>query len=303
MVNEAQTAPSKLGGLTVWQLARRVGREISEDEILDRAAALSYYAVFALFPGLIFLAALLGFLPIHGTLDLFMRSLERVLPGDSASLVQKTLQEAMQASRASLLSGGAVVALWTASSGMASVMTALNVAYHVGDARPWWKRRGLAILLTLGFSVLLVGALALMVFGPKLVEALAGRVGLGHAMEGVLTVLTILVPIAFVLFGMALVYYFAPAIKQAWHWVTPGSMVATALWLAVSVGLRIYVKSFANYNTTYGSLGGAILLLLWLYLTGVVLLVGAEINSEIENAAAERGNRSAQRIEDRAAAA
>jgi membrane protein len=303
MAHERETSPGRFGGLSVAELGRRVWHAINEDEILDRAAALSYYVLFALFPGLLFLAAFLGFLPIQGTMDLLLKNLGRFLPGDALSLVQKTLQEALQASRVSLLSIGAVAALWTASSGMASVMAALNVAYHVPDSRPWWKRRGIAVVLTFGFSVLLVTALVLMVFGPKLGAALANRLGLQPAVQVALNVLSVVFPVAFLLVGLALVYYFGPATEQAWHWVTPGSVVATVVWLAASFGLRLYVKSFANYSATYGSLGGAILLMLWLYVTGVILLLGAEINSEIENAAAERGNQSAQRIGDRALAA
>ncbi len=302
MANETKTSPWKLGGLTVKELGRRVWNEVTDDEVLDRSAALSYYFLFALFPGLLFLAALLGFLPVQGTMDALMGYLGRVLPGDSMSLIKNTLQQAMQASRLSLVSVGAVAALWTASSGMASVMTALNVAYHANDARPYWKRRGTAILLTLGFSVLLVAALILMVFGPKFGSLIANHLGLQPTIQTAVIALSIVVPVIFVLFGLALVYYFAPAMEQAWHWVTPGSVVATALWLAASYGLRLYVKEFANYNKTYGSLGGVILLMLWLYITGVILLLGAEVNSEIENAAAERGNVTAKRDEERAAA-
>ncbi len=303
MAHEQSTSPWKLGGLSVAELGRRVWNEINEDEVLDRAAALSYYIVFALFPGLLFLASLLGFLPIQGLQQTFMNYLGRVLPGESQSLVQKTLQEVLHGSNASLLSVGAVVALWTASSGMAAVMAALNVAYHIEDPRPWWKRRLTAILLTLGFSVLLLAGLVMMVFGPKLGSAAASRWGLQPVFQTVWNALNIALPVCFILLAVALVYYFAPATKQGWHWVTPGSVVAAVLWFIVSFALRLYVTSFANYNATYGSLGGAILLLLWLYLTGVVLLCGAEINSEIETAAAQRGNESAKPAGEHRAAA
>jgi membrane protein len=296
-----RTSPWQLGGLTVIDLAGRVWREVNNDEILDRAAALSFYALFAFFPGLLFLVALLGFLPVRGLLHVFFAYLGRVLPGDSLSLIQHTLREVVQNSHRGLLSLGALTALWTASSGMASLMTTMNIAYHVTDSRPWWVRRGIAILLTVGFSVLLLAALTLMVFGPKLGNLLAGWLGLEPMFAAAWNVASVVLPVGFVLVGIALVYYFAPALEQKWRWITPGSALATALWLAVSFVLRLYVTSFSNYNATYGSLGGAILFLLWLYLTGMVLMLGAEVNSEIENAAALQGNPEAKAAGQRAA--
>jgi hypothetical protein len=172
---------------------------------------------------------------------------------------------------------------------MASVMTALNVAYDVEDTRPWWKRRLLSILLTLGFALFILTALVLLVFGVRIGGAVAAALGLGALFTVTWNVLNIPIVVAFVLVGIALVYYFAPAAKQHWRWVTPGSVVALVLWLAMSFGLRLYVARFTDYSATYGSIGGVMLLMLWLYLTGLALLVGAEINAEIEHAAAERG--------------
>jgi hypothetical protein len=172
---------------------------------------------------------------------------------------------------------------------MASVMSALNVAYDVEDVRPWWKRRLLAILLTIGFALFIIAAMVFMVFGPKLGGALASWLGLGGVFTAVWNIASVPIAVVFVLVAFALVYYLAPASKQTWRWVTPGSATALVLWLVVSFGLRIYVTNFANYNATYGSIGGVILLMLWLYLTGLVLLLGAEVNAVIEHAAAERG--------------
>lgn len=134
-----------------------------------------------------------------------------------------------------------------------------------------------------------MGTLALLVFGPKLGETVAGWVGLGRVFTVVWNVVSIPVVVLLVMIGVALVYYFAPSTEQHWRWVTPGSAVAIVLWLALSFGLRFYVTNFASYNTTYGSIGGVILLVLWLYLSSLALLLGAEVNSEIEHAAARRG--------------
>ena len=282
-------SPWKLGGLTVPELARRVWREIGDDEVTDRAAALAYYFLFALFPALLFLTALLGLLPIPDLMDRLMAYVARALPSDAASITQKTLQEIVRGAHGGLLSIGVLGALWAASGGMASIMSALNAVYDVSEARPFWKRKALALGLTLLFSVFILTALVLMVFGPKIGETVAGWIGLGAVFTFVWNVVSIPIVILLVAVGVALVYYLAPAVEQKFRWVTPGSALAVVLWLAMSAGLRWYVTHFANYNATYGSIGGVILLMLWLYLSGVTLLLGAEVNSEIEHAAAERG--------------
>lgn len=294
-------SPWKLGGLSVTELARRVWNEAWDDEIVDRAAALSYYFLFALFPALLFMVALLGYLPLPGLMQTLMGYIERVLPGDSGALLQRTLAEVLQSQRGSLLSLGAVAALWSASAGMVSVITALNIAYDVTESRPWWKRRLVAIGLTFGFALFLTLALTLMAFGPKIGSAVAGRLGLGSVFTVAWNVISVPIAVLFVMTGVALVYFLAPAAKQRWRWVSPGSALAVFLWLAASFGLRAYVTYFGNYNATYGSIGGVILLLLWLFVTGLVLLLGAEMNSEIEHAAARRGAPTARAPGQRAA--
>jgi len=296
-------SPWNLGGLTVRELGRRVWQELWEDEVTDRGAALAYYFLFALFPALLFLTALLGLLPLPGLMDRLIQYADDALPGDAASMVQRTLEEIQAGARGGLLSFGALAALWAGSTGMASIMSALNVAYDVEDTRPWWTRRGLAIVLTVGFAIFILAALVLLVFGPPIGEAVATGFGLGAVFRVAWRVVSVPIVMSCVLMGFALVYYFAPAAKQHWRWVTPGSAVALVLWLAMSFGLRVYVQRFTNYTATYGSIGGVILLMLWLYLTGVVLLVGAEINSEIEHAAAEHGSATAKAPGEQAAPA
>jgi len=285
----SDVSPWKLGGLTVRELARRVWREIEEDAVADRGAALAYYFLFALFPALLFLTALLGLLPIPSLMDRLMEYVTRALPPDAASVTQKTLREIVRGARSGLLSLGVLGALWAASNGMASIISALNAVYDVPETRPFWKHKALAIGLTLLFSGFILTALVLMVFGPKIGETIAGWVGLGWLFTVVWNVISIPVVVLLVSLGVALVYYLAPAVEQKFRWVTPGSALAVVLWLAMSAALRWYVTHFANYNATYGSLGGAILLMLWLYLSGVALLLGGEVNAVIEHAAAERG--------------
>ncbi|MBM4439798.1 MAG: YihY/virulence factor BrkB family protein [Candidatus Rokubacteria bacterium] len=282
-------SPWRLGGLSPAELARRVWSEVWKDEVTDRAASLSYYFLFALFPALLFLTALLGFLPLAGLHERLMAYVANVLPPDAARTVQRTLTEVLQGNRSGLLSLGALLALWAGSNGMASVINTLNVAYDVSETRPWWKRRLLAIVLTAAFSLFIVAALTLLVFGPKIGAAVAGWFGLGGVFTLAWNVISVPVVIVIGLIGVGLVYHLAPATREQWRWITPGAVLAVALWLGMSFGLRFYVQHFGNYTATYGSIGGVILLMLWLYLTSVVLLLGAEVNAEIEKAARARG--------------
>jgi len=277
-------SPWSLGGLTLVELARRVASSIKEDEMMERAASLSYYFLFALFPTLLFLTAMLGLLPVPGLWDTLMTYAAQVLPGDAATLVNRTVSEVLRGASRGLLSVGALAALWGASSGMASIAFALNVSYGVTDFRPWWLRRLIAIALTMAFSVFTLVALLLLVFGERIGEAVATWFGLGHAFAVMWKVLQWPVVALLVLTGITLVYQLAPAVSRRWQWVTPGSVFALLSWLGTSFGLRIYLKYFGDYNATYGSIGGVIILMLWLYLSGIALLTGAEINSAIERA-------------------
>jgi membrane protein len=273
-----------LGGLTPAELARRVWLDLWKDEVMDRAASLSYYFLLALFPTLLFLAALLGLAPVPDLLQTLLTYAARVLPGDAASLVRRTLSEVLAGASGGLVSIGALAALWAASSGTASIMTALNVAYHVVDRRPWWRRRLIAVLLTLALAVFTLAGLLLLVFGERIGEAVAARMGLGALFTLVWNVLRSPAAALLVLAGITLVYALAPASRRRWRWISPGALFALLMWLVTSFGLRLYVTYFGNYNATYGSIGGVILLMLWLYLSGVALLVGAEIDAAVERA-------------------
>ncbi|PYM47304.1 MAG: hypothetical protein DME14_15430 [Candidatus Rokuibacteriota bacterium] len=277
-------SPWRLGGRSVWHLVQRVFRRVCEDEILDRAAGLSYYFVFALLPTLLFLTALVGLLPLPDLMSRLLDYADRMLPGDAASLLRKTLAEVVSGASGGLLSIGVFVALWVASSGMLSIVTALNVAYRVGVSRPWWKSRLVALGLTIGFSLFTLTALLLLVFGGRIGEAVARWVGLGPLFTLAWTLLQWPVAIVLALTGLTLVYHLAPAVGRRWHWITPGSIFALVAWLVMSSALRLYVTEFVNYNATYGSIGSVILLMLWLYASGVALLVGAEIDSVVDEA-------------------
>jgi membrane protein len=272
-------------------IVRGVAERVRGRNIPERAAALSYYFLFALFPALLFVAAILGSVPGAPLMDHLMRYVTRVLPRDAAMLVSRTLGEVVTGAGAGLISVGALGALWGASTGMVSIMAALNVSRGVVDDRKWWERRLIALALTLGFSLFTFTALLLLVFGEWIGEAVAGAIGFGAAFTQGWRLAQWPVAALCVLTGISLVYTLAPARRPRWRSVSPGSVVALSGWLAMSFGLRLYVRFFDTYNATYGSIGGVILLMLWLYLSSLLLLVGAEINAVAGERAGPRSQR------------
>jgi len=271
-------------------MARRVYARLRQHDVFDRAASLSYYFLFALFPTMLFLTALLGLLPIPKLMDRLLDYITRMLPGDAASLLTRTLSEVVKGARGSLVSIGALAALWGAASGMVSIRTALNVAYDASDGRAWWRQRVDAVVLTVWFSLFTLLALVLLVFGERVGDAVAEALGVGAAFTYAWNLARWPVILLLALLGITLVYHFAPAVRQRWHWVTPGSAFALVGWLVASYGLRLYVGYFGNYNATYGSIGGVILLMLWLYLSSLTLLIGAEIDALVRDPARSGGD-------------
>ena len=272
-------SPWRLGGLSPAGLAREVSARVREHDVFDRAASLSYYFLFALFPTLLFLTALLGLLPVPKLMDRLLDYITRMLPGDAASLLIRTLSEIVKGARGSLVSIGVLAALWSAARGMVSIRIALNVAWDARDTRAWWRQRLEAVALTVGFSLFTLLALVLLVFGERLGEAVAGALGVGAVFTRGWNIARWPVILLLALLGITLVYHFAPAVRPRWYWVTPGSTLALVGWLVASYGLRLYVGYVGSYNTTYGSIGGVILLMLWLYLSSLTLLIGAEIDA------------------------
>ncbi|MFP5350929.1 MAG: YihY/virulence factor BrkB family protein [Gammaproteobacteria bacterium] len=275
-----------LGGLPVSTLAKRVWKEINEDDVWGYAAQLAYYFLFSLFPFFIFLAALLAYIPIPNLLDQIMALLGQLLPATVLEMVQGNVLELVTQPRGGLLSLGILLALWTAASAIAAISDSLNRAYGVKEGRPFWRVRLIAVLLTIGLAFLMLSSMVLLIFGSELGSLLATKVGLGAAFDTAWEILRWPIIVFLMMFGAALIYYFAPDVEQEWRWITPGSAIAVLVWIAMSLLFAWYVDHFGNYSVTYGSIGAVIVLLTWMYFTGFFLLVGGEINAEIEHAAA-----------------
>jgi len=272
-----------LGGLSITELIKRVAKGVYHDNSIGQAAQLAYYFLFALFPFLLFLVTLLGFLPL--AMDEIMSLLANVMPADVISMVQQNMSALVIQQRGGLLSFGILTALWTSSSAVVAIIDNLNHAYGVQEGRPIWKVWGIALLLVLGLSGLLMVSIVLLIFGPQIGGLLAYYIGLGTEFEVIWNIARWPIIIVFLIVAMANIYYFAPDVEQNWRWITPGSIFAILTWIGVSLGFSAYVSRFGSYNKVYGSIGTFIVLMTWMYLMGFVILVGGEINAEIEHAA------------------
>ncbi|HEY6188399.1 MAG TPA: YihY/virulence factor BrkB family protein [Pyrinomonadaceae bacterium] len=281
-----------LGGLTWKELGRRIWQQFNEDDVFGRAAQLSYYFLLSLFPLLLVLVTLLGYFAEAGSelRKSLLGYLGEVMPGSATELVQKTLEEISNQKGGGKISFGILAAIWAASNGMGAISETLNIAYNVKETRPWWKCRLITVGLTVALAVLILTALTLMFAGGKIADFLAATYGFSQVFTLTWKIAQWPIVLFFILISFSLIYYFAPDLSdQDWKWVSPGSVIGVALWLLVSFGFRLYLHYFDSYSATYGSLGALIIMMLWFYLTGAAILIGGEINSEIENAAAEAG--------------
>ena len=269
--------------ITWAELLKRTVKETGEDDCLGLAAQLAYYLLLALVPAIVFLVALASFFPSE-TVAQLVDSLRAFAPGDVVQIVEEQLQRVANGQQGGLLTVGIAMALWSSSAAVVSVTDALNRAYDIDEARPWWKVRLIAIALTIGLAIFVITAVTLVMVGPTLAEQLSSRLGLGTAFEWGWKLLQWPVVFVLVTIALGLLNYFAPDAEQDWEWITPGAALSTALWLIASLAFKMYLSNFADYNATYGSLGGVIVLMLWFYISALAVLVGSEMNAEIEHA-------------------
>jgi membrane protein len=266
------------------ELAKRTYREVLADNCLGLAAQLAYYFFLALFPALLFLVAIVSFIPIAGLLDTITGNLARVAPSEVLSIIQDQILKIAHEKNGGLLTLGMLGTIWSTSSGLNAIIDTLNQAYDIQEGRPWWKVKLIALGLTVSLAFFIVISFTLVVVGPTLAEKAAMWAHMGPAFALGWKILQWPVVFVLVALAVALIYYYAPDAVQEWVWITPGSLLATTLWLAISLGFKFYVSHFTSYNATYGAIGGVIVLMLWFYLSALAVLVGAELNAEIEHA-------------------
>jgi membrane protein len=267
-----------------WEVSKRTIKESVEDDVLGLAAQQAYYFLFALFPALLTLVSVASFFPLENLTDEVFKTLGKFAPPEVLQIVNEQLIEISNGKKGGLLTFAFLLTLWSSSGAVVSIISTLNAAYDISECRTWWRVRLTAILLTIGLAFFILVSMALVIVGPTLAERLAVMLHMGPVFEWTWKILQWPIVLALVSTGIALVYYFAPDAEQYWVWLTPGAILATTLWLLSSLGLKYYLVNVSNFNETYGAIGGFMVLMFWLYLTSVAILVGAEINAEIEHA-------------------
>ena len=282
--NEVEVPMAQNLGLV--ELLKRLAKEIQEDHLAAFAGNLTYKGLFALFPFFVFLLSLLG---IFGAPQLLEELIDRagsVLPPGAVGFLEDQLLAIAGSKAQGAFTVGAVVsillALWGVSGAFRSVMEAMNVMYEIEEDRPFWKLLLISIFLSLGVAVLLLSALVLVVFGPEIGGAVADAVGLGSVFNLVWNIVQWPVLIFLVVLAFALIYYYAPDVEQRFRWISPGSIVAVLLWLLFSLIFSVYVERSGSFNATYGSLAGIVILMLYIYYSSFIMLVGAQLNQVIE---------------------
>ena len=257
---------------------RQTANEVAADRCFGLAAQLAFYFLLALFPALLFVVALIGYVPVEDALDELLTALGAIAPGALIALLRAQLNEIASGSQAGLLTLGIAGAIWSSSAATVAIIDALNHAYDVGEWRPWWKRRLVALGLTMALAILVVVSLALVLIGPPAALRIASWMGAAPAAAVLWSLLRWPLMVALAVLAVNLVYHFAPNRVARWSWITPGAVVATVLWIACSFVFKFYVINFGNYTAAYGAIGGIIVTMLWFYVSSLALLIGAELN-------------------------
>jgi membrane protein len=282
----APEAPTRLRPRSWWAVLKRSVREFQDDNLMDWAAALTYYAVLSLFPALIVLVAILGLAGQHPeTSDALLDIVDQLGPSSAVENFRSAIESVVRsnASAGALLSVGLLGAVWSASGYIGAFIRAANAIYEIEEGRPFWKRRPLQVVITVAMVLLLaVVSISLVVTGP-VAEAIGNVIGVGDTAVSVWNVAKWPVLVAIVMGMFAFLYYIAPNVRQPrFRWITPGGVVAVLAWIVASAGFAFYVANFGSYNKTYGALAGVVVFLLWLWISNLALLFGAEFDAELE---------------------
>src|SRR5215213_11376569 len=266
-----------LKDLLSFRVLKATVQEFQRDDSLGLAAQLAYYLILALFPFILVLVSLMGTFGSPELASTVLDYFRQVMPEDVYKLIKTYTTDIISGNHPApyLFSFGILFTIWSASGAFAALINALNRAYDVQETRPFWKVRGMAILMTLGLSVLILIGVLLLVLGPQIGTAIADVFGLEETFLLVWDIARWPAALFFMVFTVALLYYFAPDVEQPFRWITPGGLIGVLLWVLASVAFNFYVSNFGSYNKTYGSIGAVIVLLLYLYISSLTILFGA----------------------------
>jgi membrane protein len=270
-------------GHSIGPLLKRTAKEVMDDNVLGLAAQNAYYFFFSLFPIFLFLAPLISIVgDKQKVFDFLLGQLAQVVPADAFALIADVVKNVVLVDNApGLVSVGALLALWAGSNIFSGLIDALNAAYDVSDSRPWWKKKLIAIACLLGVGGMFALATIVMLGGEDVVAWMADLLRLGETGRWIWTVIQFPIAFAILVFTACIVYRFLPNVRQnKWH-ILVGAMFTTIVWLIVTMAFRYYVQNFGNYNATYGTIGGVIALMTWMYLSMIVLLIGGELAAEL----------------------
>jgi membrane protein len=279
----APRTPTDLGGRGWWAAARRAVREIKNDDLSDWAAALTYYAMLSIFPAMLVLTSVLGLIGRSATQPL-IDNLGKAAPSEIRKILTGSLRNLQhhQGGAGVLALVALAGALWSASGYVAAFMRASNAIYDVPEGRPVWKTAPVRLLVTLGTMVLMTAAAFMVVVTGGIARRVGDMIGAGSSAVAAWDIAKWPVLLAVVFLAIAILYWASPNARQGFRWVTPGSLVAVLVWLIASGLFAMYVANFASYNKTYGTLAGAVIFLVWLYLSNMAVLLGAEFDAELE---------------------
>jgi membrane protein len=266
----------------IREVLRQFVESFSRNQPLDLAAQLAYYALLSIFPFAMFMLTVVGYLPLHGLDQHILNAVWSVMPPQAATLCEQTLNEIIGKQRRGLLTISLVLSIWTASGGISGLITALNRAYDVAETRPWWQVKLRALGVTIGGVLAIIVATAAMLIGPDVVRRIWAFFGFGGAFDRLWMVLRWPVAALALMTLLACMYYFLPNVRQKWRFITPGSVMAVLAWVAASIGFRIYVSHFSAYAKTYGALGAVVILLVWLWLSSLMVILGGELNAILD---------------------
>jgi membrane protein len=283
-------------GMSWKEFALGLKGEISEDGITDLAATVTFYGILALFPFLLFLVAVASLVITPDQADRLVSGLSGVAPGPVTQILGAQIRSLAQQQSVGLVGFGALAAIWAASGGVMALVRALNVVYGVKEGRPFWKVRGIALLMTLVSGLLSLAAALVAIAAAPLAHRVGGSLGIAIGW------LSLPVAGLVMMFLWALLYDVLPDVKQRFKFLTPGSVAGVVLWVLASWGFSKYVSNFGSYDRTYGSLGGVIVLLLWMWISSLVLVAGAEVNAFLEHRSPEGKRRGSKSPADRGAA-